>query len=143
MCVCVCVCVCAQSCPALCDPVDCSPPGSSVPGVSQNTGAGCHFLLQGIFPTQGSIPELSSILHWQAGSLPPHQLGSPNSLDIPCKASRSVRPPWESRVVSAQNRGVRLPLSTDSVVRSPMRTFISSRVVWRNVVWSQDFGELD
>ena len=32
------VCVCAeslQSCPTLCDPVDCSPPGSSVHGISQ------------------------------------------------------------------------------------------------------------
>ena len=27
--------VCAQSCPTLCDPTDCSPPGSSVHGVSQ------------------------------------------------------------------------------------------------------------
>ena len=48
----------AQSCPTLCDPVDCRPPGSRLlcpwdfPG--KNTGAGCHFLLQGIFPTQGS-----------------------------------------------------------------------------------------
>jgi len=25
----------AQSCPTLCDPMDCSPPGSSVPGISQ------------------------------------------------------------------------------------------------------------
>ena len=37
-----------QSCPTLCDPMDCSPPGSSVhedsPG--KNTGVGCHFLLQ-------------------------------------------------------------------------------------------------
>ena len=33
-----------------------SPPGSSVHGISQarNTGVGCHFLLQGSFPTQGS-----------------------------------------------------------------------------------------
>ena len=29
---------------------------------SKNTGVGCHFLLQGIFPTQGSNPPL---LHWQ------------------------------------------------------------------------------
>ena len=44
----------AQSCPILCDPRDCSPPGSSPwdsPG--RNTEVGCHFLLQGIFPTQG------------------------------------------------------------------------------------------
>ena len=37
MCVCVCVCVCevAQSCPTLCDPVDCSPPGSSIHEILQ------------------------------------------------------------------------------------------------------------
>ena len=36
--VCVCVCVCVlvtQSCLTLCDPVDCSPPGSSVHGILQ------------------------------------------------------------------------------------------------------------
>ena len=27
-------------------------------GFSRNTGVGCHFLLQGIFPTQGSNPGL-------------------------------------------------------------------------------------
>ena len=50
----------AQSCPTLCDPRDCSPPGSSVHGDSpaKNTGVGCHALLQGIFPTQGSNPGL-------------------------------------------------------------------------------------
>ena len=45
LCVCVCVCVHArmhvrahsgaQSCPTLCDPMGCSPPGSSVQGISQ------------------------------------------------------------------------------------------------------------
>ena len=37
----------------LCNPMDCSPPGSSVHGDSpgKNTGVGCHTLLQGIFPT--------------------------------------------------------------------------------------------
>ena len=30
-----CVCLCAQSCPTLCDPVDCSPQGSSVHGILQ------------------------------------------------------------------------------------------------------------
>ena len=47
----------AQSCPTLCDPIDCSPPGSSVHGILQARildGVGSHFLLQGIFPTQGS-----------------------------------------------------------------------------------------
>ena len=36
----------------------------------QNTGVGCHFLLQGIFPIQGSNPGLFSFLHWQVDSLP-------------------------------------------------------------------------
>ena len=31
----LCVCEVAQSCPTLCDPVDCSPPGSSVHGILQ------------------------------------------------------------------------------------------------------------
>ena len=50
----------AQLCPTLCDPMDCSPPGSSVlrdsPG--KNTRLGCHALLQGIFPIQGFNPGL-------------------------------------------------------------------------------------
>ena len=45
-----------QSCPTFCNPMDCSPSGSSVHGDSpgQNTGVGCQALLQGIFPTQVS-----------------------------------------------------------------------------------------
>ena len=90
---CAVLCFVAQSCPTLHDPMDCSPPGSSVQGILQarmpcppsgdlpepgieprspalktdslpseqprkpnNTGVGCHALLQGIFPTQGLNP---------------------------------------------------------------------------------------
>ena len=36
-----------QSCPTLCDPIDGSPPGSTISGILQaRTGVGCHFLLQ-------------------------------------------------------------------------------------------------
>ena len=57
---CVCVCFVAQSCPTLCDPMNCSPPGFSVQGDSpgKNTGVGCHALLEGMFPIQGSSPGL-------------------------------------------------------------------------------------
>ena len=56
----------------LCDPMDYSPPGSSVYGDSpgKNTGVGCHALLQRIFWTQGLNPCLFYLLHWQASSLP-------------------------------------------------------------------------
>ena len=47
-------------CPTLCDPMDCSLPGTSVGGDSpgKNTGVVCHALLQGVFPTQGLNPDL-------------------------------------------------------------------------------------
>ena len=71
-CVCVCVCVCAcvracthgcvntcisaQSCLTLCDPMDCSPPGSSAHGVfhTRILEWAAIPLLQGVFLTQGS-----------------------------------------------------------------------------------------
>ena len=75
----VCACSVAQSCPTLCDPMDCSPPGSSVYEIFQarNTGVGCHFLLQGIFPTQESNLCLLHSLHWQVDSLPLAPPGNP------------------------------------------------------------------
>ena len=70
-----CLCLCAQSlqsCPTLCDPLDCSPPGSSVHGDSpgENTGVGCHALLQGVFQTQGSNRHVLCLLYWQVDYLP-------------------------------------------------------------------------
>ena len=46
---CCVLCLVSQSCLTLCDPMDYSPPGSSVHGDSpgKNTGVGCHALLQG------------------------------------------------------------------------------------------------
>ena len=56
VCVYVCLCLVTQSCPTLCNHMDCSPPDSFVNGDSpgKNTRAGYHALLQGTFPTQVS-----------------------------------------------------------------------------------------
>ena len=125
----------AQSCPTLCDPVDCSLPGSSIHGLlqarilervaisfpnacmhakslqsyptlcdpldkqptrllcpqdypSKNTGVGCHFLLQGIFPIQGWHPPL---LHWQANSLSLSHQGSLLTYILDTKPGIKVR----------------------------------------------------
>ena len=43
----------------------------------KDTGVGCHFLLQGIFPTQGSNPCLLCLLQWQVGSLLQASHGKP------------------------------------------------------------------
>ena len=69
-----------QACPTLWDPMDYSPPGSSVHGDSprKNTGMGCHALFQGIFPTQGSnsgLPHCRRILY------PLSHEGSPRILE--------------------------------------------------------------
>ena len=64
-----------KSCPAFCDPVGsqgiaCKTP-LSMGFSSKNTEVGCHFLLQGIFLTQGLNPAC------QTDSLPLSHLGSP------------------------------------------------------------------
>ena len=74
------MCVSAQSCSALFElmTVTCQIPESEVrllspwdfPGM--NTGVGCYFLHQGIFPTQGSNPHF---LHWLVDPLALSHLG--------------------------------------------------------------------
>ena len=82
----VCVCMCVrerekslQSCPTLFDPMDCSPPGSSVHAILQ-----ARILKWVAMPSSGESSQLwdqtivSSInLHWQAGSLPLAPPGKP------------------------------------------------------------------
>ena len=72
---------------------------------SKCTGEGCHVLLREISPTQGSIPRLLSLLHWQAYSLPLSHLRIPNKCSIntswenkqknlslqPCRKSESCK----------------------------------------------------
>ena len=77
--VCVCVCVCvhsvAKSCLSLWDPMDCSLPGSSVHGISQ-----VRILKWVAISFSRDHPRSgikSSLLHWQADSLPPSYHVSP------------------------------------------------------------------
>ena len=104
------LCLVGQSCPTLCDPMDCSPPGSSVHGDSpgKNTGVGCHALLQGIFPTQGLKPRSPAL---QVDSLPAEPQGKPNvsfsfvsdSLQLHGLQSSRLLCPWNS---PGKNTGV-------------------------------------
>ena len=67
-------CVVCGSCSVVsdsCDPVDCSPAGSSAHGISRpEYSSGVPLPTPGIFPTQGLNPELLCFLHWEADSLP-------------------------------------------------------------------------
>ena len=99
------LCLVAQLCPALCNPMYCSLPGSPVHGDSpgKNTGVGCHALLQGIFPTQGLNPGLPHcrwilyclshqgsprILEWVAYPFSGGSSGPRNQTRISCTAGR-------------------------------------------------------
>ena len=75
------MCSVTQSQPNLWDPVDCSPPGSSVHEIFRASilEVGCHFLLQGIFLIQVSNQHLLHLLHWQVDCLSLCHLGSPNA----------------------------------------------------------------
>ena len=62
----------------LCDPVDCSPPSSSVHGIVQaRRRVSCHALLQRIFLAQGSNLHLLCLLHWEMAFLPIAPPGKP------------------------------------------------------------------
>ena len=74
------ICSVSQSCPTLCNLMNCSPPGSSWNFPGTNPGAGCHFQLQGIFPTQGSNPSLLCFLHWQVGFFTTAPPGKPQRI---------------------------------------------------------------
>ena len=81
----MCACSVLQPGLTLCDPMDCSLPGSSVHGIIPARILGCHFLLQGNFFRQGSNQCLLSLLHWQADSFTTEQWLALNSVQLNSK----------------------------------------------------------
>ena len=72
----------------------------------KSTGVGCHALLRGIFPTQGSNPSLLCLLHRQAGSLPLVPPGKPNlTLIISLKTPSPNTIRWGVRAAIYEFRG--------------------------------------
>ena len=76
---CAALCLVTPLCPTLCDPMDCSLPGSSVcrdsPG--KRTAVGCHVLLQGTFPTQVSCIAGRFFTSWAIRETQEYQSGQP------------------------------------------------------------------
>ena len=71
-------CIHVQLCPTLCDPMDCSPPGSSVHGISEAgvLEKGAIFFYSRELPDPGIKPtSLGCILDWQVDCLHLRQLG--------------------------------------------------------------------
>ena len=70
------LCLVAQSCPTLCNPMDCSLPGCSVHGDTpgKNTGVGCLALLQDL-PNPGIEPRSPTLQVDSLPSEPPNHYG--------------------------------------------------------------------
>ena len=95
----------------------------------KDTGVGCHLLLRGILPTQGS-----NLLHWQVSSLPLSHLGSQPSLLLDkfiffllgywiC-LSRSIQ--GETGFINPLKKLYHLPLG-----QYLLRIFITEKSTWR------------
>ena len=75
------LCLVTQSCLTFCNPMDCSPPGSSIHGYSpgKNTGGGCHVLLHGDLPDPEIKPRSPTL---QVDSLPSEPTGKPTNTEV-------------------------------------------------------------
>ena len=84
-----------QSCPTLCDPVDCSQPGSFVHGILQARILEClPCPFPGDLPNPGKRhnPSLLCLLHWQVGSLPLAPPGKPSRSNRGNGRGRAIQP---------------------------------------------------
>ena len=132
----------AQSCPTLHNPMDCSPARLLCPWdfPGQNTGVGCHSLLQGIFPTQGwnlgllqlQADSLPSEPPWKPGwtyitSLLSNKLYLGITLDLQKSCKQSPRDSQES---SPTPQFKSINFSVVSFLHSP--TLISIHGHWKN-----------
>ena len=95
----------AQLCQTLCDPMDCSPPVSSLPGISQAR------ILEWVAISssrRASQPRdqtlyLLCLLHLQADSLPPSHLGSCSVWPFNMVLTYSFIPPWTGELIEGQS----------------------------------------
>ena len=92
-----------QSCPTLCDPIDGIPPGScpwDSPG--NNTGVGCHFLLQCMkvkseSKVAQSCPTLGDPMNYRLPGSSIHGIFQARVLEWGAIAFSEVQAAWQSR----------------------------------------------
>ena len=132
----------SQLCPTLCNPMDCSLPGSTVHGI-----LGCHFHLQGMFWTQGLNQGLllcRQILHhlshqeMMTGKGPFPEAGSSVDKESTCSAGDSSLIPGFRRF---PGEGICYPLqySWASLVAQLVRNLPA---MWETWVWSLGWEDL-
>ena len=113
------VCVCAQSCPTLCDPMDCSPPGSSVQRISQ-----ARILEWVAISFSRDIPD--------PGIKPKflYLVGRSFTTELPGKPLHPCEPPLTARILVSNSTYVwvkwELPWEEDAFVKINVKLYIWS-----------------
>ena len=131
----------AKLCPTLCNPTDCSPPGSSIHRISQ-----ARILEWIAFPSPGELPRpgIKPVSHaWQADSLPLSHQGSPtinrmgfcNGEHVPCNKTSDLNPEKQSNYenVTAQMqfcRSLYLPKGPRNFTVENIPNSVPSMVSW-------------
>ena len=118
--------------PNLCDPMDCSPPGTSVHGILQAR------IMEGVaifFPTQGCNPHLLHLLHWQADSSPSEPLGKVLYLYL---MWWWVRTCWRNRTFLLDSELIRL--WEDILLWATVRAYTGARL--NLCVWGSSLNPL-
>ena len=93
----------AQSCLTLCDPIDCSPPGSSIPGIFQAR------VLESVAIAFSLVVKNLPANAADAGSIPglgrPLRVGKGNPLQYSCLENLMDREPGELQAMGSQRSG--------------------------------------
>ena len=128
--------MCAQSCPAL-RPHGLQPTRLLCPRnfPGENTRACYHFLLRGIFLTQGSNPCSLRLLHWQADSLPLHHLGMVTARPL-FGCVFQCFPRFYTHTITLRSATVSMPQLSHLQLRG-LLTFLLSHRTPLQVVWFQ------
>ena len=116
-----------QSCLTLCDPMVCSLSGSSIHRIFQARVLDCHFLLQGIFPTQESKPGL------------PHRRHTLYCLSHQGRPLASLVAQRVKHLPTMRETWVR-SLGQDDPLENEMATH-SSTLAWK-ILWMEEPGRL-
>ena len=130
------MCLVAQLYLILCDPMECGLPGSSIHGDSpgKNTGGGCHALLQGIFPTQGSNPDLP---HCRRILYVLSHHGSPDQRIRKTNSTRDLRPCPSLFIMASLTAKIQKQskcLSSDEWIRKMWCVYINSTMKYFSVI---------
>ena len=142
----------AYSCLTLCNPMNCSPPGSSVSEIFQAR------ILRGLpCPSPGDLPNLGikphlHLLHWQVDSLPLSHLGSLHSVWSECMLShvQLFTTPWPTACqgllfieFSRQEYWSVLPFPPPGALPNPgiKPVSLASLLQWRWILYCWATGE--